>query len=168
MPATTYKPMTKPQFDYLCKLIRQAHPASPVQQASEIAKAAGHDFYGASNAINALKLKASNTPPSKVMPSYVPPFGSYLVGGLTYTIKKPKYAGGNITVLMDGTYFGTVGFLKANALIETHLNSASVAHAAVLAYAKATGKCGVCHTKLTDPKSIAAGIGPVCAKKYGY
>ena len=31
------------------------------------------------------------------------------------------------------------------------------------AYGKATGMCCVCGTTLTDPKSIAAGIGPVCA-----
>lgn len=28
---------------------------------------------------------------------------------------------------------------------------------------KRTGVCQVCHRKLTNPKSIAAGIGPVCA-----
>jgi hypothetical protein len=28
------------------------------------------------------------------------------------------------------------------------------------------GECGQCHTALTNPKSIAAGIGPVCIKKF--
>lgn len=39
-----------------------------------------------------------------------------------------------------------------------------------LAEAKAfgvmTGECICCHATLTDPKSVVAGIGPVCAKKY--
>jgi hypothetical protein len=34
-------------------------------------------------------------------------------------------------------------------------------------YGRQTGECGKCHTQLTDPKSIALGIGPVCIKRYG-
>jgi hypothetical protein len=30
------------------------------------------------------------------------------------------------------------------------------------------GVCGVCHTTLTNPESIEAGIGPVCAGKMGW
>lgn len=32
-------------------------------------------------------------------------------------------------------------------------------------YGHQIGKCAICHRKLTDPESIAAGIGPVCAGK---
>jgi len=39
--------------------------------------------------------------------------------------------------------------------------------AAQVAYGKLTGSCGHCGKILEDPKSIAAGIGPVCAAKYG-
>jgi hypothetical protein len=31
-----------------------------------------------------------------------------------------------------------------------------------------TGECSCCGKTLSDPKSIAAGIGPVCAKKWGW
>lgn len=32
-------------------------------------------------------------------------------------------------------------------------------------YGRTIGKCGKCHRTLTDPDSIAAGIGPICAGK---
>lgn len=34
-------------------------------------------------------------------------------------------------------------------------------------YGQQTGNCGCCGRELTDPVSIAAGIGPVCASKWG-
>lgn len=34
--------------------------------------------------------------------------------------------------------------------------------------AKRTGRCSCCGRELTDPASIAAGIGPVCAKRFGF
>ena len=37
---------------------------------------------------------------------------------------------------------------------------------AVKAYAKITGRCGVCNRKLEDPDSVAAGIGPICAQGF--
>lgn len=33
-------------------------------------------------------------------------------------------------------------------------------------YGKQTNECGQCHTQLTNPKSIAKGIGPDCEKKF--
>lgn len=36
----------------------------------------------------------------------------------------------------------------------------------VAAYGRRTGVCGCCGRTLTDPKSIAAGIGPICASRY--
>lgn len=39
--------------------------------------------------------------------------------------------------------------------------------AAIIAHGKLTGICGCCGRTLTDPASIEAGIGPVCAKKFG-
>lgn len=34
-------------------------------------------------------------------------------------------------------------------------------------FGKRTGVCGVCSKTLTDPKSVKAGIGPVCAGRIG-
>jgi Family of unknown function (DUF6011) len=40
--------------------------------------------------------------------------------------------------------------------------------AAAKAHGLKTGVCSCCGRALTDPKSVAAGIGPVCAKNYGW
>jgi hypothetical protein len=40
--------------------------------------------------------------------------------------------------------------------------------AEAVAHGKATGECSCCGRELTDPASIAAGIGPICAKKFGW
>jgi hypothetical protein len=37
-----------------------------------------------------------------------------------------------------------------------------------IAYGRETGSCSCCGRELTDPESVAAGIGPVCAGKYGW
>ena len=40
--------------------------------------------------------------------------------------------------------------------------------AAIKAHGLASGQCGCCGRELTDPESIAAGIGPICARKAGF
>lgn len=40
--------------------------------------------------------------------------------------------------------------------------------AAAVTYGKLTGSCSCCGRELTDPDSIAAGIGPICATKFGW
>ena len=40
--------------------------------------------------------------------------------------------------------------------------------AAAVAYGKKFGRCSVCNRELTDDASVEAGIGPVCAAKYGF
>jgi hypothetical protein len=40
--------------------------------------------------------------------------------------------------------------------------------AAAIAYGKKFGKCSVCAKELSDPESVARGIGPVCAERYGW
>jgi hypothetical protein len=168
MTTSITKPMTEPQFSYLIKLVGQAYADNAALRSAKLVEAAGYDFGAASAAIDALKAKLSGTPaakPVKQMPAYVPPFGHYVIDGDTVQIKQPKHAGGPIYVFKNDCYVGAVGF-KGNAVIAS-LDTPEKAHAAVVAYAQITGKCGVCNTKLTNPKSIAAGIGPICAKNYG-
>ncbi len=40
--------------------------------------------------------------------------------------------------------------------------------AAAEAYGIETKQCCICNTTLTDPKSVARGIGPICAAKFGW
>lgn len=40
--------------------------------------------------------------------------------------------------------------------------------AAAIQHGKLTGSCSVCSRTLTDPESVARGIGPVCAERMGW
>lgn len=177
MTTQTHKTMTEPQFKYLIKLTGQAYSATPAIRAAKLIELAGLDFTSASARIDELKVIVFGTPKTvsytpkaaepKVIPAYVPPCGSYMVRGVEVELKKPKYSWATPSVIVDGKYVGYVGQAKANAAFSA-LQSEADALDAVVAYAKVTHKCGVCHKALTDPVSIANGIGPVCAKKYSY
>lgn len=45
---------------------------------------------------------------------------------------------------------------------------ASDPEAAAIAFGKKWGKCSVCARDLSDEKSIARGIGPICAERMGW
>lgn len=38
---------------------------------------------------------------------------------------------------------------------------------AIIAFGRQTGKCSMCNRPLSDPDSLAAGVGPICRAKYG-
>lgn len=40
--------------------------------------------------------------------------------------------------------------------------------AAAIEHGKLTGECACCKRKLTDPVSVARGIGPICAEAFGF
>jgi len=64
-----------------------------------------------------------------------------------------------------GKLLGTVYSGKpAPALDEIAANPLQVA----IEYGKRTGNCAICGKKLTVGKSIDLGIGPVCAKRWGF
>lgn len=48
------------------------------------------------------------------------------------------------------------------------LQVASDPKAAAVAHGRMTGNCAICSRQLTDPDSVAAGIGPICATKMGW
>lgn len=48
------------------------------------------------------------------------------------------------------------------------MEAASDPLTAAIRYGKVSGSCSCCGRELTDPRSIEAGIGPVCADKFGW
>jgi Family of unknown function (DUF6011) len=52
------------------------------------------------------------------------------------------------------------GLIEALRAIEADPEAAAVLHG------RASGRCSVCSRDLTDPESIARGIGPICAEKF--
>jgi hypothetical protein len=53
-------------------------------------------------------------------------------------------------------------------IAERIVAAASDPKAAAIAYGKRTGSCCICARELTDPQSVEAGIGPICAEKYAF
>lgn len=181
MPYTTSTAaMTEPQCSYLTKLICTVFAGDASARAAALVEMMGMTKAQASGRIDVLKIAAKGKPwantdvqgvvvppaPAQTL-AYDAPAGHYMVDGQHVWIKKGKYGGANV-LDVAGKWYGSVTNQKSVAWLNEHLGSQSVALACVLEYAKTTSKCGVCNTKLTDPKSITAGIGPVCAKKYGY
>lgn len=75
----------------------------------------------------------------------------------------------------SGTYLGKIvggkfskGFECTAEDVEKIVEAARDPKGAALRYARITGECSICGAELTDKNSIAAGIGPVCATKFGW
>lgn len=95
-----------------------------------------------------------------------------------FTFKPAKATGRNpgaIYVTEDGTYLGKIAggkFLRVRDCSDDQQARIVAACAdpatAAKAFGKHTGRCSCCGRELTDPASIAAGIGPVCAENYGF
>ncbi len=83
--------------------------------------------------------------------------------------KKSKWHG--YIFVDDGAAYGnrrTYGRQAPDSLYRGDIRDALAAiledpKAAMVAYGKLTGTCGVCGRKLEDEQSVAAGIGPICA-----
>ena len=80
---------------------------------------------------------------------------------------------GAVYVKEGDTYLGKVlggRFLKVRDCTEEQagriITAATNPEAAAIAYGKQFGKCSVCARELSDPESVARGIGPICADKY--
>lgn len=68
---------------------------------------------------------------------------------------------------IEVTTFKAVREAKPDTLARLQLIAADPAAAAV-AYGRRTGTCSCCGRELTDPISIEAGIGPICAQRFGF
>jgi hypothetical protein len=164
--------MTEGQLNYLISLVGQLYGGAPALRTKALLEAAGFDFNGASTQIDTYKavLQGKTVPgvPAAVKAelAYDVPTGHYMVNGEHVWVKKGKY-GSSKSLEVAGKWLGYLYSQKAIVWLNEHLGTEATAYACVLEYSKVTSKCGVCNTKLTDPKSIAAGIGPVCAKYYG-
>jgi hypothetical protein len=101
---------------------------------------------------------------------------SFITERLVISAASPRGANpGGIYVKCDGIYSGKIVnnvFKPTSAaskeVLELIRNIAASPLEAAVAYGKRTGTCSCCGRELTDPASIDAGIGPVCAEKWGF
>lgn len=82
-----------------------------------------------------------------------------------YSVDKPqngRWKGWTFVRRQAGDDFWKISFDKSVAVLEA---IAADPEKALAAYGHEIGRCGICHRTLTDPESIARGIGPVCAER---
>lgn len=84
--------------------------------------------------------------------------------GAIYVKTHGDYAG----KIVDGKFQPVRFYADDTKLVETLQEIASDPRGKAIDYGRETGNCCVCDRLLTDPKSIDAGIGPVCASKWGF
>lgn len=87
--------------------------------------------------------------------------------GAIYVTTKPK--GGEKVYLgkiMNGKFMGS--FACTSDQQDEIIKVASDPKAAAVAYGKEFGQCSCCGRVLSDPVSVANGIGPICADKFGF
>lgn len=82
---------------------------------------------------------------------------------------------GAIYVQADGQYRGKIRDGKFLGIRECTpdqtaeiLKAAADPKSAAIAYGRKFGCCSICKRELSDPESIAAGIGPVCSARFGW
>jgi hypothetical protein len=83
---------------------------------------------------------------------------------------------GFVYVKLDGEYKGKVSpegrfFAARDVTIEETAQVVKVGRdpfSAAVEHGKLTGRCAVCSRLLTDTNSVTIGIGPICAKKFGW
>ena len=147
-------------FKFAVDLVNKANCGDPAAKLAALESLPSMTAQEVSNLINLLKPLAAKkgatvneVPPAKVVE------GWYLIDGEKVQIKISKKGYPHVYA---PTFIHGASQEGAKILAQVEANGKALA----IEYAKVTGKCGVCNTKLTDPKSIAAGIGPVCAKKF--
>ena len=162
-------PASEAAFAFAVKLTRQAvtEPAGLVLVLGELAEMNAQQI---SDRIDVLKMQikhnqakatiaAANATMDKIAKQ--PVAGWYLADGAKYQVKISKSTKFAYLLTEDGGYMGAKGHAEP-ILAKIVASGMDLA----IAYGKATGSCGICSKTLTDPKSIEAGIGPVCAKKF--
>lgn len=173
--ATTYAPSPK-AVAFAKGLTTQTWTGTPEVLESLLKTYDTMDAKAISKIIDLLKPIAAAqkfTAAKAAQPVTVLPAGRYALRDedlgieLIYQIDKPetgKWAGWTFVKQLDGdekTAIRGEEKVEVLAALEAfgHLEAAKL-------YGKITGRCSICGTQLTNPQSIEAGIGPICAKKF--
>lgn len=115
----------------------------------------------------AAKAEAKKLAPAKVM---VTEAGMYKLGEDIYKVQKAVHGSGNLYAkkLVPGPEFGDkAAFVYAPGAIKDLSANDRMTLDEAKAFGALYGTCCNCGRTLTDEGSIAAGIGPICAKSFG-
>lgn len=99
------------------------------------------------------------------------------VGPLRFTLAKDDSRNpGHLYVKVRGEYAGKISedgvfSVCAHVPVEDRAFIEAVARdplAAAIEHGHKTGNCAICAKALTDPESVQRGIGPICARRFGW
>lgn len=113
----------------------------------------------ASAYIDILKGMADAAPasaPAEAQPE--PPEGEHILDGRILTVKRSRKSG-QLYATEGGEYLGKAGLKGLSTATVLTLEAAK-------AYGRRTGTCCCCGRKLTNPASVAMGIGPICQERF--
>lgn len=82
--------------------------------------------------------------------------------GAVYVKEKRDYIG----KILDGKFYARRGVESET--VQRLLQTLENPEAAAVRYGRMTGQCGCCGRELTNKESVARGIGPICAERFGW
>lgn len=159
-------PATERQVDYLRSLL-DTRVIDAAKRDDLLARIADGtlDRDRASRAIDMLRV-APKVMARKVAPSLE--VGMYRKDGEIYRVHRSRETGNLYAkrLVLDLLAKREITFAYAKGAIMFLTEDDRMSLSEAKAFGVETGVCCVCGTFLTDPKSVEAGIGPVCAKRF--
>ena len=161
---TYFGPATENQINYLRSLLASRVVASDVRADLEARLADGTlDKDRASRAIDNLRVA-----PKAAAPKVELAEGVYRKDGVIFRVHRSRESGNLYAkrLELDLMSNGKPRFVYAKGAITALAPTHKMSREDAKAFGVETGICCVCGAFLTDDKSVAEGIGPVCAKRF--
>lgn len=163
---TTLAPATDAQMDYLRSLLASRVIDANFRADVEARLADGTlDKARASDAISKLRLAPKAAAPK---PSASVAEGMYRKDGVIFRVHRSRESGNLYAKRLELDLLGNgkPHFVYAKGAIMGLSDAHKMSREDAKAFGVETGICCVCGAFLTDDKSVAEGIGPVCAKRF--
>lgn len=158
MTTTTFRPASDKQNALIARLAVEKDLGTDADFNLLVANSANLDVKAASDLIDTLfslpKKAVLNTDGAPISEGY------FWVNGLVYKVQKSQTGNLYTKVFSEHGYTYAPGGIRLIATA-TRLTLEQAAELGVK-----TGRCVICGKTLTDPASVEAGIGPVCALRF--
>lgn len=161
---TYFGPATENQINYLRSLLASRVVASDVRSDLEARLADGTlDKARASSAIDSLRVA-----PKAAAPKVELDEGVYRKDGVIFRVHRSRESGNLYAKRLELDLLSNdkPRFVYAKGAITALAPTHKMSREDAKAFGVETGICCVCGAFLTDDKSVAEGIGPVCAKRF--
>lgn len=158
-----FGPATENQINYLRSLLASRVVASDIRADLEARLADGTlDKARASSAIDSLRVAPKATAPKVELAE-----GVYRKDGVIFRVHRSRESGNLYAKRLEFDLFGSKPrFVYSKGAITALAPDHKMSREDAKAFGVETGICCVCGAFLTDDKSVAEGIGPVCAKRF--